>query len=328
MVKTTMVRLVAVGTVSALAACGGGGSSGSSDSGSGGGTPSVPPEGVGLVLDPGPFSERRATVESQADFEAVQGVFSDADQTYLAIDEIRQEIRGWNDVVSQDGNTVTLSCDNAGTLALTLNQEAPTDVTWQFRNCQLEVPSLNTIVLDGTYTYVNIESESDGTERVDGFQEIDLTGTIVGSGESIAMQGADFWEIVVPPEGPRTETYTTEALEFLRGTDYQAIATAETALSTVGGITSVTLNARLIGSAIDGFVDITTEETIQRASGGGCPSVGIVQVVGAPENSGVEIRYGDSMVAPLDPATVATTTVIGTTDTTEYDETECSELIY
>ncbi|MGM0768867.1 MAG: hypothetical protein ACQEV6_12635 [Pseudomonadota bacterium] len=327
MVRTTVVRFVVVGTVSALAACGGGGSSGGSSDGETG-TPSVPPDNVGIELDPGSFSERRAAVDSQEDFAEVLKVFSGAEQTYLAIDEIREEIRGWGDVVSQDGSTVTLSCDNSGTLSVTLNQEAPTDLTWQFRNCELETASLNRVVLDGTYTYVNIESESDGTQRVDGFQEIDLTGTVAGSGEAIAMQGADFWEIVVPPEGARTETYTTEALEFLRGNNYQAIQNAETTLSTLDETTTVTLNARLIGSLTDGFVDITTEEDIQRPSGGGCPTVGVVRVVGEPEASGVETRYGTSIEAAVAPDTVATATVIGTTDPNEYDASECSALIF
>ena len=263
------------------------------------------------------------------EFEDVLQVFSDAEQTYLAIDEIREEIRGWGDVVSRNENTVTLSCDNSGTLSVSLNQQAPTDVTWQFQNCQLSVPSLNTIILDGTYTYRNTESETGGTQNIEGFQEIDLEGRIVATSEPIAMHGSDSWDIELKSGGVGREIYTTNVLEFLRGTDYQAITNAQTELNTANGITTVELNARLIGSLTNGYVDIVTLETIQRPSGGGCPSIGTVRV-GEPEISGVEILYDESMDMDLvvGPDTVATATVIGSTESKEYDSETCGELIF
>ncbi len=331
MVRTTTSRILVLGTVSALVACGGGGSSSSGGGSDGiGGTPTPRPDNVGLELDSGGLSERRAAVEGFEDFQEVLDVYSGAEQTYLSIDQIREAALELDDAVGQSGNTLTVRCDNtgSGTLEFTLNGDAQTDFTLEFRNCQLTTAALGTVVLNGTYTYVNIESESDGTQRVDGFQEIDLTGSISASGDSIAMQGADFWKIVVPTEGARTETYTTDALEFLRNNNYQAIENAETKLSTLNGTTTVTLNARLIGSLTDGFVEITTEEDIQRLTGGGCPTSGAVRVVGEPESSGIEIRYEESIDGLVAVGTVATATVIETSDVNEYDSSDCSVLIF
>ncbi|MDV3505405.1 hypothetical protein [Marinobacter sp. M-5] len=334
MVRTTTSRILVLGTVSALVACGGGGSSGGSSDG-GGGTPTSPPESVELELDAGGLSEQRALVEGFQDFQEVLDVYSGAEQTYLSIDEIREAALELDDAVGQSGNTVTVRCDNpgSGTLAFTLNRETETDFTLEFRNCQLATAELGTVVLNGTYTYVNLVSETDSSREVDGFQIVDLTGTIVSGSEPIAMQGSDAWETSTPLQagsGPREETYTTDALEFLRGGDYKAITNAVTTLSSQGGITEVTINSRLIDSATDGYVDISTTTTMKRPTGGGCPDEGVVRIIGEPEASGIEIAYGVSILPPpvMGSGTEARATVIGTSDTEDYTEAECEALIF
>lgn len=333
MVIKPKVPLLLIALSITAVACGGGGGSGGNDDDNAG-TPTERPDGIGLELTPDMLNEKRAPVDSLQDFDDVLDVYSGAEQTYLAIDQIRQEARGFNQVSSRTENTVALHCDNrgSGTLTVTLNQEAQTDFTWEFRNCQLTTDELGTILLDGTYTYVN-ESRETATESTDdGFQIVDLTGRIVTGNVPIAMQGADYWVVTTPlvaGSGPRTELYTTDALEFLRGEDYKAVTNAETRLVSEGGLTEVTIASRLIGSEILGFVEISTMTDIVRASGGGCPTVGVVRIVGDPENSGVEIQYGgsiDDSVSGVTRATVSRVDPEALLD--DYDETECRDLIF
>ncbi|MGB1949850.1 MAG: hypothetical protein ACPHQ9_03675 [Marinobacter sp.] len=331
MVRTTTSRILVLGAISVLTACGGGGSSGGGSSG--GGTPTLPPDNVVLKLDPGTFSEQRAPLNGVPEFDGVLGVYSGAEQTYLSIDEIREAALELDEAIGQSGNTVTLRCDNtgAGTMAFTLNRETQTDFTLEFRNCQLTTSELGAIILDGTYTYVNEITETSSTREVDGFQIVDLTGTIASGGESIAMQGSDAWETSAPLQAgtaPRVEKYTTDALEFLRGSDYQAITDAVTTLASEAGITEVTINSRLIGSAMNGYVDISTETAIKRPTGGGCPGEGVVRIIGEPETSGVDIKYGTNMALPVTDGTEATATIIESAVVEEYDALECDTLIF
>lgn len=335
MVRTTTSRILVLGTVSALVACGGGGSSSGGGSDGGGGTPTSPPENVGLELDAGGLSEQRALVEGFQDFQEVLDVYSGAEQTYLSIDQIREAALELDDAVGQSGNTVTVRCDNtgSGTLAFTLNRETETDFTLEFSNCQLTTAELGAVVLNGTYTYVNLISETASAREVDGFQIVDLTGTIVSGSEQIAMQGSDAWKTFTPLQGgsdPREETYTTDALEFMRGDDYKAITNAVTTLSSQSGITAVTINSRLIGSATDGYVDISTTTTMKRPTGGGCPDEGVVQIIGEPEASGIEIAYGASILPQpaMGSGVEARATVIGTGAAQDYTETGCEALIF
>ncbi|MCG2582306.1 MAG: hypothetical protein KA296_15655, partial [Marinobacter sp.] len=220
MVKTTTAGILAIVSVWGLTACGGGGGGSSSDIDD---TPTEKPSGADITVDPDGYAEKQVSISSQTETDAILVLYEDAENAYLLAEQVDNAVtsRSHSNV---EGNEITYDCDNTGKVVITVNSDdVSDDERWQFNNCQLNTPTFGNIVLNGDYFYVN-KVMSNGNA---GFQVFDLTGTVIASGEDIVAKGLDEWEIV-ENGSVRTETYQTDALEFILGSDYFAIANALT----------------------------------------------------------------------------------------------------
>jgi len=315
-VKTTTAVILASVSVWGLTACGGGGGGSSSSNDE---TPTERPSSADITVDPGGYAEKQVSISSQTETDAILDLYEDAENAYLLAEQVENAVnsRSPSDV---DGNELTYNCDNTGKVVITVNSDdVSDDERWRFNNCQLNTATFGRVVLNGEYFYVN-KVMSNGNA---GFQVFDLTGTVVDTSEDIVAKGLDEWEIV-ESGGVRTETYQTDALEFILGSDYFAIADALTKLTVDSSGVDISLQSKLIGSALGGYINISTQKSVFVASGESCPQSGIVRL-GGDGNTSAEIRYGDDMGGSPDPADVAVVE-INSTDTKFY--TTCDELIF
>ncbi|AZT83420.1 hypothetical protein EHN06_07590 [Marinobacter sp. NP-4(2019)] len=311
-----MVRTTAAGTLAfvcawGLSACGGGGGGSSSNDE----TPTEKPSSASISVDPDGYAEKQVTIASEEDTNAILILYDDAENAYLLAEEVDTAVTSRSPDVS--GNELTYECDNTGKVVITVNSDdVSDDERWRFDNCELNTPTFGRIVLNGDYFYVN-EVLSDGHA---GFQVFDLTGTVIASGEDIVAKGLDEWEIT-ESGGVRTETYQTDALEFILGNDYFAIANALTTIEADNSGVSISLASKLIGSAIGGYIEISTEKSVYVASGDSCPQSGIIRLDG-DGGTFAEVRYLDDTGT----GHVAEITYSNTSEVVTYDS--CDSLIF
>ncbi|WP_417529507.1 hypothetical protein [Marinobacter lipolyticus] len=286
MVKTTTAVILASVSVWGLTACGGGGGGSSSSNDE---TPTERPSSADITVDPGGYAEKQVSISSQTETDAILVLYEDAENAYLLAEQVENAVnsRSPSDV---DGNELTYNCDNAGKVVITVNSDdVSDDERWRFNNCQLNTTTFGRVVLNGEYFYVN-KVMSNGNA---GFQVFDLTGTVVDTSEDIVAKGLDEWEIV-ESGGVRTETYQTDALEFILGSDYFAIADALTKLTVDSSGVDISLESKLIGSALGGYINISTQKSVFVASSESCPQSGII-TLGGDGGTFAQILYGDDM---------------------------------
>lgn len=281
MVKTTTAGILVFVCAWGLTACGGGGGSSSS----GDHTETQRPSDADISVDPDGYADRQVAINGEADTDEILVLYDDAENAYRLMEEVDTAVTSSAPSISD--NELTYDCDNGGQVVITVNSDdVSDDERWRFNNCDLNTPTFDRIVLNGDYAYVN-EVMSNGNA---GFQVFNITGTVVADGDAIVAKGLDEWEIVESGD-ERTETYQTDALEFIIGDDYFAIANAVTELQVDSSRVVISLASKLIGSAIDGYIDISTQKNIV-VSGDSCPQSGIIRLDGE-NDSFSEIRYLD-----------------------------------
>ncbi|MFL1455393.1 hypothetical protein ACJO5Y_13220 [Marinobacter sp. GN3S48] len=314
-VKTTTAGILALVCAWGLTACGGGGGGSSS---SGDRTETQRPSDSDISVDPDGYADRQVTISGEADTDKILVLYDDAENAYRLIEEVDTAVTSSSPSISD--NELTYDCDNGGQVVITVNSDdVSDDERWRFNSCDLNTPTFGRIVLNGDYFYVN-EVISSGNE---GFQVFDITGTVFDNGDDIVVKGVDDWKIVESGD-ERTETYRTDALEFIIGDDYFAIANALTTLDVDNSGVVISLASKLIGSAIDGYIDISTVEPVFVPDGDTCPIRGVIRL-GGEGNTSAEIRYGEDMDVTTDPAHVAVVE-INSTDTKFYES--CDDLIF
>lgn len=323
MARTTMSRYVVLGAVSVLVGCGGSGGSG----GNGGDrTETQRPQNLALTLDPDNYADRRVSITTEEKAEAIINVYASGERIYQLAEEIRDTISS-GDPESVSGNEFTFECLNDGTLRITVNSdETDDDERWLFSDCELTTESFGRILLNGDYRYVDDVSSTDsgGVSSI-GFQFFAIKGTLLNTGDPIEVKGLDDWDRTIEANGDREEVYGAEALEFKIGDQYLATANAVTELKTTDSTpTTLTIKSTLIGSDIDGFVEISTKTALQKPSGGNeCPQKGNLFFDGEG-TADADILYGDDTGV----GQAATVVFNGGSNTIEYDDVTCKELIY
>ncbi|MFL1467551.1 hypothetical protein [Marinobacter sp. HN1S83] len=282
-VKTTTAGILAIVCAWGLTACGGGGGGSSS---SGDRTETQRPSDADISVDPDGYADRQVAISGEADTDKILVLYDDAENAYRLIEEVDTAVTSSPPSISD--NELTYDCENGGQVVITVNSDdVSDDERWRFNNCDLNTPTFDRIVLNGDYAYVN-EVMSNGNA---GFQVFNITGTVVADGDAIVAKGLDEWEIVDNGD-ERTETYQTDALEFIIGDNYFAIANALTELQVDSSGVVVSLASKLIGSAIGGYIEISTQKSVFVASGESCPQSGIIRLNGEG-GTFADIRYLD-----------------------------------
>ncbi|MCG2581325.1 MAG: hypothetical protein KA296_10650, partial [Marinobacter sp.] len=111
------------------------------------------------------------------------------------------------------------------------------------------------------------------------------------------------------------------ALEFILGSDYFAIANALTELTVDDTGVDISLQSKLIGSALGGYIEISTQESVVVASGDSCPQSGIIRLNG-DSGTFAEIRY----LLSNGTGDVAEITFSNSSEVVTYDS--CDSLIF
>lgn len=318
MVKTTTAGILAFVSAWGLTACGGGGGSSSSNVDD---TPTERPSSADISVDPNGHAERQISIDVQDDTDAILVLYEDAENAYLLAEEMETAVTSSSPTSS--GNELTYDCKNGGEVVITVNSdEENDDERWRFDNCDLNTPTFGRIVLNGGYDYVNKVIRNDEGENIgdEGFQVFDITGSVVATEEGIVAKGLDEWKVVENGD-ERTETYQTDALEFIIGDDYFAIANALTTIQSDNSGVNISLTSKLVGSNIGGYIEISTLEDVFVASGESCPQSGTVRLDGE-NDSFAEIRYLDDTGT----GDVAEITFGGSSDVVTYDN--CESLIF
>lgn len=304
MVRTTIVGILAFVFVWGLTACGGGGGGGSENESN----PPLP-ENAEIELDPDDYASRQTAINTKEDSTAILNVYGDAERTYLLGEDVDSAVSSLPSP-SISGNKLTYECENNGNVVITVNSDDTSDdEAWLFTNCQLTTENFGEIVLNGDYYYKNKVVNGDS----EGGQYFNITGENSDS-KSIVIKGLDEWKV-----SEDREEYTTAALEFKVGDEYFAIADAKTLLVIRETEIELTLNARLIGSMIDGYADISTPTPVLIAAEENCPGSGVVRMDGANETF-AEIFYGTS-------SGTSSTAVVVTNGSESEPYDDCDSLI-
>lgn len=315
-IKSVMVTSVAL----VLSACGGGGGGGGSDR--------EVSSGGSLSLDDGGYSTRKASLNTQADFEGTTSAYQSSEEAQELVTEVEDVINsGGLEEVAQDGATaqaqdasVDLACENeGGSVKVTDNSvSGVTDLRYDFNNCELTTVSFGQVELNGSYTYKESGSSSSGSESWSGSETFNISGSFVASDTPFALKGGDSWSETSDADAEKASlTLTSDVLEFKKGTSYVALQGSLITLSVDGDQLSLSTQFKLISSAMNGYVDYTTPSpvVIDLSQETLCPIQGINRMAG---DGVVEVRYG------MDTGTGAGVVVEVNNNTVESYET-CDE---
>lgn len=289
-IKSVMVTSVAL----VLSACGGGGGGGGSDR--------EVSSGGSLSLDDGGYSTRKASINTQQDFEGTTSAYQSSEEALELVTEVEDVINyGGLEEIVHDGATaqahddsVDLACENEnGSVKVTdKSVSSVIDLRYDFSNCRLTTVSFGQVELNGSYTYEESGSSSSGSESWSGSETFNISGSFIASGTPFALKGGDSWSESYDAEAEQgTLTLRSDVLEFKKGTSYVALQNSLITLSVDGNRLASSTKFKLISSAMNGYVDYTTPSpvVIDLSQESTCPVQGINRMEG---DGVVEVRYG------------------------------------
>src|SRR5690606_5063940 len=118
------------------------------------------------------------------------------------------------------------------------------------------------VLLNGTYQYVDVLAAGSAVSgNWIGYEAFAISGTFLGTGEALKLQGREDRDERYSAEGYEL-TSRIKALEFVQGDRYVAISDAVFNFAANDEAESYTLTAKLIGSAINGYVNLSTPERV------------------------------------------------------------------
>ncbi|MCG7199743.1 hypothetical protein MD273_08410 [Marinobacter pelagius] len=278
-----------------LVACGGGGS-GNSD---GGDTvaalacesPDLPV--YTLEMDTQNYAGQTIDISVGSDIGGMLGLYSDLEEGFTLVDNVR------GNLVSQSGGKAgSIQCKGGGTATVSyLGSGTDTDEQWSFDQCEVATGA-GSVRLSGSYRYVDRQTAQTNTSQTrEGFEDYNITGVAIGSGadssdEALVIKGRSGF--VFEYEFDSEDGCVTEAisgLEYKRGQRYVALSAAETRLDRAGSSTRIGIQGKLVGSSINGYVNIGTPTSILFEDSQTCPVEGIISV---SSNGEAQVRFGSS----------------------------------
>jgi len=272
--RKSVSGLAVISGATLLAACGGGGSSGGSTA----------PD---LTLDNDNLAEQTVEVAPGSDLSGVLGLQDDIDIGQTLILEVMESLEGQN-----TGSSDTISCEQGGTATVTDESAGDRiDEKWLLQDCGINTQVLGSVILSGDYRFVASFSGDEGADFVfDGFETYGIEGIRLSNSEQINLRGrADF---DYSRTGSSTSLIDTiSVFEFKVGDLYVAITDAETRLEDNDLTLDFTTKGKLIGSAIGGYIQLSTPQVVKINNGEACPASGILRIA---SNGVAEILFGTS----------------------------------
>lgn len=279
-----LIRTVCVvAGMALLTACGGGG-----DGGNGGESKSTAERSS---LDVNGYANKSAEISATADVNELVQLYADMNDGFALMAALRTVVDSL-----ESGEAEKVYCPGGGSATVSYNITASSyDAQWRFVGCVANVDGLGKMLVDGDYRYVdNLTGQTATSESYQGYETFEITGDLKDIGDVYVIKGKGSWV-----QNYRSESgvdYVTSVnringLEFRMGTRYLGISDRETRYDGDQYSGLYSMSGKLAGSAIGGYVDVSTPVQLQYTASDNCPTKGIIRI----ESDGkVEFLYGSS----------------------------------
>src|SRR5690606_17025254 len=204
-----------------------------------------------IELDTGGYADRAASMTELSHVDSAAALYADVMNASDLIWDVEERIESW-DQPEVNGNVFTLTCENgSGTVVVTIESDNVNDKEhWHFDNCEVLTQNYGRVLLNGTYQYVDVLAAGSAVSgNWIGYEAFAISGTFLGTGEALKLQGREDRDERYSAEGYEL-TSRIKALEFVQGDRYVAISDAVFNFAANDEAESYTLTAKLIGSAI------------------------------------------------------------------------------
>jgi hypothetical protein len=258
-------------SVTFLAACGGGGGGGGSG-------------GPDLTLDNDNLAGQTVEVAPESDVRGILGLYDDIDYGLALIVDVQERL-----ATQSGGVSGTTECDDGGTATVTYAGTGEnSDETWTLLGCAVSTSEFGIVTLNGDYRYVDTLTDT----SIKGFETYNINGQVQsGDGsEQLLMRGRADFDYSGTEDSARFID-TISVFELKIGERYVAITEGETRLIFNGSEAEYSTKGKLIGSAIGGYIQLTTPVVVEFVEGQECPIAGVIRVA---SNGTAEIRFGSS----------------------------------
>lgn len=275
-------RCVVVSSLALLTACGGGGG------GSGDGGGSAEPT---LSLDSSNYASKKIEISSSTNVNNINQLSTDMNDAFGLIDDLHESL--WDQSGGQSGTT---NCDGGGTAKVTYaGKDRNVDENWEFNDCVVSTYSHGDVLLNGIFRYVaTLTGETATSQSWKGFESYHIIGELMDSGEPLNVKGRSDWDQLIRWDNDTASgrfVDTIEAFELKVGDHYIALTNMEMRLEGTEFAVEYTMDGTLIGSAIEGHVQISTPTPVSISANETCPTEGIIHV---SSDGSAEVRYGSS----------------------------------
>ncbi|WP_156510041.1 hypothetical protein [Marinobacter sp. LQ44] len=266
--------LAVLSSVTLLAACGGGGGGGGSG-------------GPDLTLDNDNLAEQTVEVGQESDVSGILGLQDDIDTGQELILEVMESIEA-----QHTGSSSTINCEQGGTATVTdESADGRIDEKWLLQDCVINTQVLGSVSLSGDYRFVaSFSGDEDADFVLDGFETYGIEGMRLSTSDQINLRGRADFDYSKTGNSIRFID-TASVFEFKVGDLYVAITDAETRLEGNDVTLDFTTKGKLIGSAIGGYIQLSTPQVVKINNGEACPASGILRVA---SNGVAEILFGTS----------------------------------
>ncbi|GGE59041.1 hypothetical protein GCM10011533_09460 [Streptosporangium jomthongense] len=276
--QTFVGRWIVISGATFLVACGG----------SGGGDESSK---VTLSYDTENYAEKGVEISSNTNLDGVFALYDDLNEGFDLVEDIRTIL------ISQSGGVSgTTNCDAGGTATVKYAGEGwNDDEVWELTDCVVSTYDYGDVFLNGSYRYVDtLTGESDTSESWKGFESFNVTGELKRTGEPLRLKGRADWDQAYQWDNT-TESgrviNTIDAFELRIGDRYVAILNAETRLEGTEFDAEYAMSGKLIGSAIGGYIQMSTPTPLAISDYENCPTAGVIRL---SSDGAAEVRYGSS----------------------------------
>ncbi len=281
MFKSDLIgRCAVISSVVLLTACGGGGS------GSGGDNSPASP----LAYDSAGYASKAVEISANTNVDSINQIFGDLEAAFGLIADVQEAL--WNLSGPDSG---TFNCNVGGTATVNFAGSGMSeDETWSFDNCVLTTDANGDVLLNGNYRYVdNFIGETETTVSWKGYETYNITGELKASGEPIAIKGRADWDQLIAYDSSvdsEREIDTIGAFEYKIGNRYVAVTDNVLSFEGTDSDATYSITGKLIGSAIGGYIQVTTPTPLA-LSAGSCPTEGVIRIA---SDGAAEVRYGSS----------------------------------
>ena len=280
-------RCIVASSLALLTACGGGGGGG----GTGSSEESSESAEPTLTLDSSNYASKKLKISPSTNVTTINQLSIDLNNAFDLIEDLHESV--WDQSGGESGTT---SCDGGGTVNVTYaGKDWNDDESWEFNDCVVSTYSHGDVLLNGTFRYVDtLTGETATTESWKGYESYNITGELKDSGEPLNVKGRSDWDQLYRWENDTKSglfVETIDTFELKVGNRYIALTNTEMSLEGTEFDAEFKMDGTLIGSAIEGYVQISTPTPVSVSANETCPTEGVIHI---SSDGSAEVRYGSS----------------------------------